>query len=65
MLSYQRNLMTMKKMLCAMQMCMKEMKMKKVGPIYQNESWRYPGSGNTPAGLKKAIAILLPKEWGL
>ena len=36
---------------------------KKGGPISPNGSWRYPGSGNTPTGLKKGLLLYSPTEW--
>lgn len=38
---------------------------KKGGPISPNGSWRYPGTGNTPVGLKKGLQTYFPLEWEL
>ncbi|WP_225365473.1 hypothetical protein [Serratia rubidaea] len=35
------------------------------GPISPNGSWRYPRTGNTPAGLKKGLQPYQPTEWKL
>jgi len=33
------------------------------GPISPNGTWRFPTTGDTPAGLKKGLQIYIPLEW--
>ncbi|WP_255523146.1 hypothetical protein [Xenorhabdus sp. PB62.4] len=35
------------------------------GPIEPNGSWQFPGTGNTPKGLKNGLQNYKPIEWTL